>query len=56
MAKGQMRSNREKKKPKTSTKKQKNKSPAAALQTAGNPTAYKFEPSRSGGGNGGKTS
>ena len=52
MAKGQLRSNREKKKPKTSTKKQKNKSPAQ--MQAGNPTAYKFEPSRSGGGNGGK--
>lgn len=47
MAKGQLRSNREKKKPKTSTKKMKNKG-AVAAPAAGNPAAYKFEPSRSG--------
>ena len=50
MAKGQLRSNREKKKPKTSTKKLKNKGAiAAAAQPAGGQAPYKFEPSRSGG-------
>ena len=49
MAKGQLRSNREKKKPKTSTKKMKNKGPAAAAPLASGPAPYKFDPSRSGG-------